>query len=65
MRTQTVFDFSFMFPSIISAMQQQDEAIKLAEHLNFINANAKEAVALGDNTLKDANNTYHTLAGMY
>lgn len=43
--------------------EQQDEAIKLQEHLNFINAEAKKAVALGDGTLKEANDTYQTLTG--
>lgn len=44
---------------------QQDEAVKLLEHLNYIHTTAKEAVALGDGTLKEANNTYNTLAGKY
>lgn len=51
---------SYFFRSI----EEQDEAIKLMEHLTFINRNAKEAVALGDGTLKEANNTYQTLAGI-
>lgn len=51
--------FIFHFRLIV----QQDEAIKLLEHLNFINKNAKEAVALGDGTLKEANDTYQTLTG--
>jgi len=42
---------------------QQDEAVKLLEHLSYIHTTAKEAVALGDGTLKEANNTYNTLAG--
>lgn len=46
------------------SIEEQDEAIKLMEHLTFINSNAKEAVALGDGTLKEANNTYQTLAGI-
>lgn len=43
--------------------EQQEEAIRLLEHLQFIHTTAKEAVALGDGTLKEANNTYHILAG--
>lgn len=39
------------------------EAIRLLEHLQTIHTTAKEAVALGDGTLKEANNTYHILAG--
>lgn len=46
-----------------SSNEQQEEAIKLLEHLQFIHTTAKEAVALGDGTLKEANNTYHILAG--
>lgn len=44
---------------------QQKEAIDNLEHLKAIYASAVEAVALGDGTLKVANNTYHTLAGKY
>lgn len=47
------------------ANEQQEEAIKLLEHLKYIYTNAKEAVALGDGTLREANNTYHTLAGLF
>lgn len=43
----------------------QGEALRTLEHLEEINKNAKEAVALGDDTLKEANNTYHTFAGEY
>lgn len=43
--------------------EQQLEAIRLLEHLQTIHTTAKEAVALGDGTLKEANNTYHILAG--
>lgn len=43
--------------------EAQDEAIKLLDHLNFINKKAKEAVAEGDGTLKEANSTYQTLTG--
>lgn len=43
---------------------QQEEAISLLEHLKGVYTTAQEAVALGDGTLKEANNTYHTLAGI-
>lgn len=42
---------------------QQEDAISLLEHLKGVYTTAQEAVALGDGTLKEANNTYHTLAG--
>lgn len=42
---------------------QQDEALRTLENLEEIHKNAKEAVELGDGTLKEANNTYHTFAG--
>lgn len=42
---------------------QQEEALRTLENLKEIHRNAKEAVALGDGTLKEANNTYHTFAG--
>lgn len=48
---------------MLRSQVQQDEAVKLLEHLNYIYTTAKEAVALGDGTLKEANNTYNTLAG--
>lgn len=44
---------------------QQEEAISLLEHLKGVYTTAQEAVALGDGTLKEANNTYHTLAGIF
>lgn len=50
-------------PFLCRLITQQDDAIKLLEHLNFINNNAKEAVSLGDGTLKEANDTYQTLTG--
>lgn len=56
-----IISSDFEFRSI----EEQDEAIRLLEHLTFINNNAKEAVGLGDGTLKEANNTYHTLAGLF
>lgn len=43
--------------------KEQIDAIQLLQHLNYIYTSAKAAVELGDNTLKEANNTYHTLAG--
>lgn len=42
---------------------QQEEALRTLQKLEEIHTNAKEAVALGDGTLKEANNTYHTFAG--
>lgn len=33
------------------------------EHLSFIGISARDAVASGDGTLKEANDTYQTLAG--
>lgn len=47
----------------IRSNAQQEEAVRLLEHLQLIHTTAKEAVALGDGTLKEANNTYHILAG--
>lgn len=44
---------------------QQEEALKVLETLQHIHATAKEAVALGDGTLKEAKNTYETLAGKH
>lgn len=41
----------------------QADAKQLLEHIEFIHLKAKEAVALGDGTLNEANNTYFTLAG--
>lgn len=43
----------------------QEEADKALETLQHIHTMAKEAVALGDGTLKEATNTYNTLAGMF
>lgn len=43
---------------------QQEEAIQLLEHVKTMHTTAQEAVALGDGTLKEANNTYNTLAGL-
>lgn len=42
---------------------QQEEALRTLESLEEIHKNAKEAVELGDGTLTEANNTYHTFAG--
>lgn len=42
-----------------------EEGIRLLEHLTYINKKAKEAVALGDGTLKEANDTYETLTREY
>lgn len=42
---------------------QQEEALRTLENLEEIRKNAKEAVALGDGTLTEANTTYHTFAG--
>lgn len=42
---------------------QQEDALRTLQSLEEIHTNAKEAVALGDGTLKEANNTYHTFAG--
>lgn len=44
-------------------MLQEAEATALLEHMKDIHKAAVEAVALGDNTLKEAKNTYETLAG--
>lgn len=44
---------------------QQDEALRTLENLEEIHKNAKEAVALGDGTLQEANSTYHTFAGEF
>lgn len=48
--------------SPIRSIRQQEDNLNTLEHLNIIHNNAVEAVALGDGTLKEANNTYHTLA---
>lgn len=40
-----------------------EEGIRLLEDMTTINKNAKEAVSLGDGTLKEANDTYETLTG--
>lgn len=40
-----------------------EDGFRLLEHMTIINKNAKEAVALGDGTLKEANDTYETLTG--
>ena len=45
------------------ADKQRDDAVKLLEEAKISNAIAKEAVAQGDGTLKEANATYHILAG--
>lgn len=45
--------------------EELEDGIRLLEHLAFINKNAKEAVSLGDGTLKEANDTYETLTGMH
>lgn len=44
--------------------EELEEGIRLMEHLTFINKKAKDAVALGDGTLKEANDTYETLTGI-
>lgn len=48
---------------IINSAVQQAEALETLKELEDIHTSAKEAVALGDGTLKEANNTYHTFAG--
>lgn len=52
-----------LFISVFNrSARQQDDSLQTLEHLNQIHKDANEAVALGDGTLKEANNTYHTLA---
>lgn len=45
------------------ADKQREDAIKLLEEAKTSNEIAKEAVAQGDGTLKEANDTYHILSG--
>lgn len=48
---------------IYSHEVQQNEAIEKLDAVNQSYVQALEAVAQGDNTLKEANNTYYTLSG--
>lgn len=45
------------------ADKQLEDAVKLLEEAKTSNEIAKEAVAQGDGTLKEANATYHILSG--
>lgn len=45
------------------ADKQREDAVKLLEEVKTSNEIAKEAVAQGDATLKEANNTYQVLSG--
>lgn len=46
-----------------SSNAQQQDSVELLAQMNEIYKSAVEAVALGDNTLKAAKDTYETLAG--
>lgn len=45
------------------SLANQEDGKQLLDQIEFIHSQAKEAVTLGDGTIKEANNTYYTLAG--
>lgn len=55
-----------MKPKILAfyrSLANQEDGKQLLDQIEFLHSQAKEAVTLGDGTIKEANNTYYTLAG--